>query len=262
MLDGQQTICLSAGIFETVGERFVSTTNQVAAEVRFYCDNDECGDGKRWTLTPNDPDDPVYVRNDQLPRLPSPGEKVEEQPLQQWQDETNWVRQSRGSMGCAGPGTQAETYTRKFSSERSPSGMNANRATITICDSSLLSSELVTPDFLKFSSFKGLDSDFASRRPFAEFTTYGKQVVFLDIFARTDDVTYDWKLTVTQSAEKAIRNAETFVMYAMFSRAADKGYRLRMDGADDATKLKMINRAEIFYNQNLERVGGEQDTPF
>jgi len=75
-------------------------------------------------------------------------------------------------------------------------------------------------------------------------------------------VTYNWEEIVTQSAEKAIRNAETFVMYAMFSPAADKWFRMRIDRADDAARLRMINRAETFYDQNLERVGGEQDTPF
>jgi hypothetical protein len=89
-------------------------------------------------------------------------------------------------------------------------------------------------------------------------TSYNRQL----IQHIADDVTYEWEEIVTQSAEKAIRNAETFVLYAMFSRAAEKGYRLRMDGADDAAKLQMINRAEIFYDQHLERVGGEQDTPF
>lgn len=58
---------------------------------------------------------------------------------------------------------------------------------------------------------------------------------------------------VALSAEDAIVNAETYVAYAFLARVADKGYRLEM--AD-------VTKGTLKYDENLERVGGEQDVPF
>lgn len=53
--------------------------------------------------------------------------------------------------------------------------------------------------------------------------------------------------------EKAIDNAETYAAFAFLTRVADKGYRLKMDDVSTGT---------LIYDQNLERVGGEDSTPF
>ena len=119
-------------MFNVIANEMVKTEDQLSSDIRIYCDNDEFGPGKRWTITPNDPDDPVYVKNDQLPRLKPKG-APDTTPLQQWQDETNWIRMSRGTMGCMDPApTAGETQHIKFTSARTPKGINPDRVAMTV----------------------------------------------------------------------------------------------------------------------------------
>jgi hypothetical protein len=76
-----------------------------------------------------------------------------------------------------------------------------------------------------------------------------------------DDSTYPWGKAIRLSAEDATRNAETYTFYAWLARCADKGYRLKMDGQDDEAKLETIEKGDVLYDENLERVGGEQEVP-
>jgi hypothetical protein len=76
-----------------------------------------------------------------------------------------------------------------------------------------------------------------------------------------DDTAYPWEKAIRLSAEDTIRNAETYTCYAWLARCADRGYRLKIDGQDDEAKPKTIEKGDVLYDENLERVGGEQEVP-
>jgi hypothetical protein len=136
-----------------MANRLHQTQDQLKSDIRTYCDNDEEGPGKRWVITPDDPDDPPAIKNSQLPRFYPPGiDEKNPPPVQQWQDEINWVRMSLGSSGCKqgvqrdsrGPYDDinpkawslkypmGEVQHRKFESERTPAGINPERVTLTV----------------------------------------------------------------------------------------------------------------------------------
>jgi hypothetical protein len=64
-----------------------------------YCDNDEEGEGKRWTIVEDEKNDPPTVLNSKLKRFWEDGDDTKTVPVQQWEDRTNWVRMSQGSAG-------------------------------------------------------------------------------------------------------------------------------------------------------------------
>ncbi|KAH8696956.1 hypothetical protein GQ44DRAFT_98932 [Phaeosphaeriaceae sp. PMI808] len=255
-------------IFEVLGTQMVRTENQLTSDIRIYCDGDAYGPGNRWTITPNDPSDPVYVKNDRLPRE-LPAGQPKDTPLQQWQDETNWIRMSRGSMGCKSTeATAAETQHRKFTAENTPRGINPERVTFTICDHRLTDTELAgSENTQSATSFKSYDLWTSTQEPILNMMPLMNFALSMEILHefthmdkegfRLDDAAYGWKAAVLLSAEDAIRNAETYAFYAWLARCADKGYRLKMDGQNDEAKLLTIEKGDVLYDENLERVGGE-----
>lgn len=58
---------------------------------------------------------------------------------------------------------------------------------------------------------------------------------------------------VAFTLEEAIENAGTYAAFAFLACVADKGYKLKMDNVSTGT---------LIYDENLERVGGEDTTPF
>jgi hypothetical protein len=75
------------------------------------------------------------------------------------------------------------------------------------------------------------------------------------------DPAYPWEEAILLSPEKAIENAETYAFYAFLVRLADKDYRLRMDAANCKTKKEILAEGTFYWDQNLERVGGQDATP-
>ena len=78
---------------------------------------------------------------------------------------------------------------------------------------------------------------------------------------QADDYAYPWKKAINLDADKKIMNAESYAFYAYIARCADKGYKLKMDGVDDAAKRETLSKGDMIYDENLERVGGEQEVP-
>lgn len=119
-------------VYGTIANNLEQTQDQLTSNIRFYCDEDKFeGDGARWIKTPDQPGDPIYAQNHNLQRE----YKVGDPPgtaYQMWQDEQNWVRMSRGSTGCQGKGTRAETQGVWWNPDQAPKGIAEPRCTITV----------------------------------------------------------------------------------------------------------------------------------
>jgi hypothetical protein len=97
------------------------TTHRQAANIRVYCDNDEYGPGKRWTLVPDNEATPGRQPNSKRTR------KVD----QEWEDVLNGVKMPHQTMGCIerednGILYDAAELTKKYEYEE------RNRTTVTV----------------------------------------------------------------------------------------------------------------------------------
>ena len=92
--------------------------DQHKSDVRIYCDEDEMGPGKRWTLVPD-------IAND-----PNPNSRRTLGTDQEWEDLSNHVRRTETTQGCKDADTFGETFC--LHRAAAPPGYNPNRCTISV----------------------------------------------------------------------------------------------------------------------------------
>lgn len=92
--------------------------DRAASNIRIYCDNDEAGVGKRWTLVPDIPDDP-YPNSHRIRGRD-----------QEWQDTLNGMGRTPISNGCQDPDMLGESY--KIKRDQPGQHENDMRTTITV----------------------------------------------------------------------------------------------------------------------------------
>ena len=106
---------------------FTRANDRESSDVRIYCDEDETGPGKRWTLVPDIANDPN----------PNSGRTLGHD--QEWEDLTNHVRRHPTTQGCKDVGTLGETFCGHRPSGVVPPNENKNRCTISVSHDFLLS---------------------------------------------------------------------------------------------------------------------------
>ncbi|KAL5390239.1 hypothetical protein DPSP01_001810 [Paraphaeosphaeria sporulosa] len=257
-------------MFDSFGNGMSYLPERNKADIRFYCDDDDYGEGKRWTITPDDPDDPADVKNSLLPRTGPKTGPGSEGPFQQWQDTKNWIRMGRGHMGCKHPEPEDNrvmgiVHFRKFEVENmTPADINPDRCTVTLCDFKLSKtkygvsegeapeSEVDVADLQKY-----LDKDEISIQNSLEVHDALLSGTLLHELTHitkpgmdTDDHTYNYKKMIQLTSAQALDNAETYAIYAFIARLAD--FKFRVDNLDEGT---------IRYDKDLETVGGEDLMP-
>ncbi|KAL9617701.1 MAG: hypothetical protein Q9160_007534 [Pyrenula sp. 1 TL-2023] len=225
------------------------TNNQLASNIRIYCDNDEQNvqGGTRWRLMP-DPipaaQPPGYVPNAQRPRAYQPGMILPGDPgapqYQQWVDPINGVYTL--SQGCQTPNefVQGETYSAPAFQQP---GQPPMRSVVTLCDVQL---NTLLHSFENIPLKKDIES--LSRPPalqtgidaFQSMTAYVMLHEFVhcrphsreDVVLPNGAGAYEWTDLISLAPADALLNVNNYVYLALLAKLADRHWRLSKDYND------------------------------
>ncbi|KAL9625496.1 MAG: hypothetical protein Q9160_000206 [Pyrenula sp. 1 TL-2023] len=225
--------------------------------LRVYCDDDDQKeDGTtRWTLVPDPPNPPPdYVPQRNRPHAKDVDEHYKD-PVQEWEDQINQVRQTYRSPGCILYGVQAELYDTPMP------GIITNqptwRSTLTVCNYQLSGKYHSFDDVPQTDDISDLNNDNINEgEPGIDAFDVMTGLVLMhelthmlpldtkDMLSSDGEKAYAWERIVKLGPDPANTNADNFAYLALLAKLADRGFRL-------ATNVQEAYNGNLLYEPGL-----------